>query len=345
MTCYKFLRFKNGQVISDWDESAWEKNQWRDLAWNPVLFAQGFYASECITDALQWFGNVLAEVEVRGQSLRGRVMSAHQGMRIARAWQFSRQDWLDLAIYTAELVLPIFESDSRMISGRELQLHPDPPRLLRLQRMPPGMLRTSGPGRRLMLPEPRLLRRTRSHARQMPPRTLLRPSNQQTAPLTASVGLWRARGTKWTQADVKPAGHFGELGWNSGAGDGNRNRMTSLEGWGSTIELRPRDGSRRRLSIPVRPAARHPDRTCSPYLRRHAKSGQCPPGPRLPVPRGGPGEGRLRQAGTGCGAAWLARLLWEQEAASSNLAIPTKSPAQGAALGCGHGLRDRLTVI
>jgi hypothetical protein len=25
------------------------------------------------------------------------------------------------------------------------------------------------------------------------------------------------------------------------AGDGNRNRMTSLEGWGSTIELRPRD--------------------------------------------------------------------------------------------------------
>ena len=24
------------------------------------------------------------------------------------------------------------------------------------------------------------------------------------------------------------------------AGDGNRNRMTSLEGWGSTIELRPR---------------------------------------------------------------------------------------------------------
>jgi hypothetical protein len=25
------------------------------------------------------------------------------------------------------------------------------------------------------------------------------------------------------------------------AGDGNRNRMTSLEGWGSTIELRPHD--------------------------------------------------------------------------------------------------------
>lgn len=109
MTYYKFLRLKNDQVISDWDGSAWEKNEWRDIASNPILQAQGFYASDCITDALQWFGNVLAEVEVRGRSVSGRVMTAHQGMRITRAWKFSRQDWLDLAIYTAELVLPIFE--------------------------------------------------------------------------------------------------------------------------------------------------------------------------------------------------------------------------------------------
>ena len=30
------------------------------------------------------------------------------------------------------------------------------------------------------------------------------------------------------------------------AGEGNRTLMTSLEGWGSAIELRPRNGSRRR---------------------------------------------------------------------------------------------------
>jgi hypothetical protein len=34
------------------------------------------------------------------------------------------------------------------------------------------------------------------------------------------------------------------------AGDGNRNRMTSLEGWGSTIELRPRAELRGLESIP-----------------------------------------------------------------------------------------------
>ena len=110
MTYYKFLRLKDGQVISDWDGSAWKKDEWRDIAYNPVLQAQGFYASDCITDAVQWFGNVLAEVEVRGLSAPGRVMSAHQGMRVIRAWKFSGQDWLDLAIYAAELVLPIFES-------------------------------------------------------------------------------------------------------------------------------------------------------------------------------------------------------------------------------------------
>jgi hypothetical protein len=47
---------------------------------------------------------------VRGRSVPGRVMSVHQGMRVTRAWKFSRQDWVNLAIYTAELVLPIFES-------------------------------------------------------------------------------------------------------------------------------------------------------------------------------------------------------------------------------------------
>src|SRR4051812_26529905 len=37
-----------------------------------------------------------------------------------------------------------------------------------------------------------------------------------------------------------------------GAGDGNRTRMASLEGWGSTIELRPHTPPQRGgLSVPV----------------------------------------------------------------------------------------------
>ena len=39
-----------------------------------------------------------------------------------------------------------------------------------------------------------------------------------------------------------PAG-AAEMGFRVGAGEGNRTLMTSLEGWGSAIELRPRGGS------------------------------------------------------------------------------------------------------
>jgi hypothetical protein len=57
----------------------------------------------------------------------------------------------------------------------------------------------------------------------------------------------------------------------------------------------------------------------------------------------------------GCSAAWLARLLWEQEAASSNLAIPTsyfeccrRLPARVTISGCllmSLGVDQRLHAL
>ena len=63
----------------------------------------------------------------------------------------------------------------------------------------------------------------------------------------------------------------------SGAGDGNRTRMTSLEGWGSTIELRPHNlpASLARLRAPAHQAGRHRQRTGS----------VPPPAPPRPVGR------------------------------------------------------------
>ena len=52
-----------------------------------------------------------------------------------------------------------------------------------------------------------------------------------------------ARGLKSAPATEKPQAGFEPVtcGSSCGAGDGNRTRMTSLEGWGSAIELHPRD--------------------------------------------------------------------------------------------------------
>jgi hypothetical protein len=52
---------------------------------------------------------------------------------------------------------------------------------------------------------------------------------------------------------------FGKVLLPGGAGDGNRTRMTSLEGWGSTIELRPHNlpASVARLRAPAHQAGRH----------------------------------------------------------------------------------------
>ena len=62
----------------------------------------------------------------------------------------------------------------------------------------------------------------------------------------ARAGRWsqRANGTTGRQAtagigqaqEIEGA----DLGLQVGAGEGNRTLMTSLEGWGSAIELRPR---------------------------------------------------------------------------------------------------------
>ena len=113
--------------------------------------------------------------------------------------------------------------------------------------------------------------------------------------------------------------------------------MTSLEGWSSAIELRPRGGSTARCSVPgsrwswrggqTATSLRDFSRLCRD---RRVRAGVLIAGLRRTTVR----HDKLRIP-TGCGAAWLARLLWEQEAAGSNPAIPTVGAVQGS--------RDRST--
>ena len=66
--------------------------------------------------------------------------------------------------------------------------------------------------------------------------------------------VWHVCGTRMVRSMIRPALRSGcwrcDLVFLVGAGEGNRTLMTSLEGWGSAIELRPR--VRRGDGIPAR---------------------------------------------------------------------------------------------
>jgi hypothetical protein len=120
---------------------------------------------------------------VRGQSVSGRVMTVHQGMRITRAWKFSRQDWLDLAIYTAELVLPIFESrfpdDERPRTAIKSGSAADAAGAA-------GSAADAGARSAAHAARAAVAAADAMTAPRMPPRTLLWPLGQQTVPHTES---------------------------------------------------------------------------------------------------------------------------------------------------------------
>ncbi len=90
-----------------------------------------------------------------------------------------------------------------------------------------------------------------------------------------------ARGSHGGRADTSTcrrpgSGYAPDLGLRCGAGDGNRTRMTSLEGWSSTIELRPQRPVGRRTKgngsqAPI--AAGHPASRSGRHPRVRARLG------------------------------------------------------------------------
>lgn len=58
--------------------------------------------------------------------------------------------------------------------------------------------------------------------------------------LIAAGNIHPMRAACWRVGWGSTEGRILCLGWKPGAGDGSRTRVTSLEGWSSTVELRPR---------------------------------------------------------------------------------------------------------
>lgn len=96
-------------LTSHWDGSQWEIGVWRTLEYVEEGCV-GFNCSPRVVDAILWAPmHVLARVEVDGQIIREDDKWTCQRMRVVDAWDWPKDESVRLAIYCAELVLPMWE--------------------------------------------------------------------------------------------------------------------------------------------------------------------------------------------------------------------------------------------
>jgi hypothetical protein len=108
---WKFLNDVDGTITSDYSYSfTWVVGEWKHVQGTVRACDNGLHASKQIAEALVYVqGDVLARVEVKGASDERDDKSAHQSMRIVKAYRWTKQDSVALAVFAAELVIDIFE--------------------------------------------------------------------------------------------------------------------------------------------------------------------------------------------------------------------------------------------
>jgi len=110
---YKFLKLKNKQIISGYNEDfRWQIGNWYEAKGNLEMCQTGFHCSEKIYDAFQYVqGEILAEVVTDGKNLKQDDKQCWQKIKIVKAYSWTKKDSLKLAIFSAESVIDIYEKD------------------------------------------------------------------------------------------------------------------------------------------------------------------------------------------------------------------------------------------
>ena len=86
--------------------------QWALYRGKVELCKSGFHASENVIDAMGYVpAEVIAKVQVRGESDIQNDKQAWSEMKIVKAWKWEKEDSVSLAIYAAELVIDIYEKE------------------------------------------------------------------------------------------------------------------------------------------------------------------------------------------------------------------------------------------
>ena len=101
----KGLKSENGNL-------KWKKNKWNKVTGKLSICNWGLHCSKKPYDAFSFIqGEILAKVECRGKHLIEDDKECWQEQRVVKAYKWTKKDSVKLAIYSAKLVLPIFEKE------------------------------------------------------------------------------------------------------------------------------------------------------------------------------------------------------------------------------------------
>lgn len=108
-TRYKFLRLVDGKIKSNSGDCTWAIGQWKHED-RVDICNSGFHCSKEIWQAYSYVqGEILAEVEVKGDKNVQDDKEVYSDMRIVKAWKWQKKDSVSLSIYSAELCIDNFE--------------------------------------------------------------------------------------------------------------------------------------------------------------------------------------------------------------------------------------------
>ena len=101
---WKFLRLKDGKIVSDRDNSEWQIGVRRSVS-APTEACIGLNCCHYIVDAMRYVqGEILAEVEIQGVQIVDGDKITCEHMTLIRAWKWGKIDSVALSSYAAGLV-------------------------------------------------------------------------------------------------------------------------------------------------------------------------------------------------------------------------------------------------
>lgn len=106
MKRYKFLMtgFKSENGNMKWEIDKWYHED------KISICNKGFHCSNTILDALSYVrGEIVCEVDTKGKSIKQGNKSIWSDMKVVKAWEWTKNDSVALAIFSAELCIENFE--------------------------------------------------------------------------------------------------------------------------------------------------------------------------------------------------------------------------------------------